>query len=496
MKSIVVNHTSYETRVAVLENKHVVELFYERPQDKGNVGNIYRGRVQKILPGMEAAFVDIGSERSAFLYVDDIGQSQRNQYDIVVDTADQKPFVSRAERPAIQSLIKEGQEILVQISKGAIGTKGARVTTSISLPGRNLVFLPHADMIGISRYIFSGEERQRLKRIVQKIKPDPSGVIIRTVAESRSDEDICTDLNYLVSTWHDIQENFDSQKPPVMVHEDLDILFRIVRDVLAPDIDHLVIDDPIQFAKIKLFISKYMPRYLPILSLYKRKVPIFDYYGVEYGIDSILNRKISLPSGGFLMFDHTEALTAIDVNTGRFVGADNHEQTILKTNLEAVEQIVSQVQLRNIGGIIIIDFIDMESSESRDRVYRALKEELKSDKARSRILQISEMGLVEMTRKRDRENLARYLSDPCPHCNGNGIIKSPATISHEIMRELDRYQPERQNGSLSIMLHPDVYDYLVHQTNLIQEKQKEIPIQLTFQAQPTFHHEQFELCPY
>ena len=495
MKSIVINHSFYETRVAIIEDKRVIELFYERPQDKGHVGNIYKGIVQKILPGMEAAFVDIGSERSAFLYIDDLYQPQRYRYGTTLDVVEQAPL-NRSERPPIQKLISEGDEILVQISKGAMGTKGARLTTSISLPGRNLVFLPQDNTIGVSRYISSAEERNRLKTLIQQMKPDPSGVIIRTVAESRSEEDIKTDLNYLVSAWYETQHNFENLKAPALLHEDLDILFRIVRDTLSPDIDQLIIDDPIQVEKLKLFFSKYMPRYQSILSLYKRGVPIFDYYGIEYGIDSILNRKISLSSGGSLVFDQTEALTAIDVNTGRFVGQENHEQTILKTNLEAVEQIVSQLQLRNIGGIIIIDFIDMASSENRDRVYRALKDELKSDKTRSRILQISEMGLVEMTRKRDRENITRYLSNPCPHCDGNGVIKSPATVGHEIMRELERYKPEHQNGSLSIIVHPDVHDYLSNQTNMIEEKQKQMTIQLTCLSQPAFHHEQFELCPY
>ncbi len=495
MKSIVINCAFYETRVAVIEDKRVTELFYERPQDKGHVGNIYKGVVQKILPGMESAFIDIGSERSAFLYIDDLYQPQRSGYDAMIELGEHA-LTRDSERPSIQKLIKEGQEILVQIAKGAIGTKGARVTTSISFAGRNLVFLPQEDMIGVSRYISSAEERNRLKTFVQKKKPDPSGVIIRTVAESRSEEDIQTDLNYLVSAWHEVEYNSKNMQAPALLHEDLNILFRIVRDTLSPDIDQLVIDDSMQFEKLKLFFSKYMPRYLPILSLYKRPLPIFDYYGVEYGIDSILSRKISLPSGGFLVFDQTEALTAIDVNTGRFVGQENHEQTILKTNLEAVEQIVIQIQLRNIGGIIIIDFIDMNTPEHRDRVYRALKEELKSDKTRSRILQISEMGLVEMTRKRDRENITRYLSNPCPHCDGNGVIKSPATVSHEIMRELERYKPEHQNGSLSILVHPDVHDYLANQTNLIEEKQKHMSIQLTCNSQVSFHHEQFEFCPY
>ena len=389
-----------------MEDGMLTELQYEREREQRIVGNIYKGRVVKVLPGMESAFIDIGAERAAFLHIDDIipeeemdGQGKRN---------------SRKEKQPIDKLLKEGNPILVQVSKGPIGTKGARITGHVSMPGRNLVYIPGSKTLGVSRQIADERERDRLKNIVNRLKPEDAGFIIRTVAENRSEDDLHSDINYLISLWEDIREKYQTQEAPSLLHSDLNVIFRTLRDLFSSDIKKLVVDHKEEYKEIKNFVRSYLPRYGSVVEHYSRRDPIFDHYNIEMEIERALSPKVWLRSGGSLVINQTEALTAIDVNTGRFVGKESHEKTILRTNLEAAEEVVYQLQLRNIGGIIIIDFIDMELQQHRQMVYQALKDHLRNDKARSKILQISEMGLVEMTRKRDRENLSRYLCDPCP----------------------------------------------------------------------------------
>ena len=419
-KEIIINHSHHETRVALMEDGMLTELQYEREREQRIVGNIYKGRVVKVLPGMESAFIDIGAERAAFLHIDDIipeeemdGHGKRN---------------SRKEKQPIDKLLKEGNPILVQVSKGPIGTKGARITGHVSMPGRNLVYIPGSKTLGVSRQIADERERDRLKNIVNRLKPEDSGFIIRTVAENRSEDDLHSDINYLISLWEDIREKYQTQEAPSLLHSDLNVIFRTLRDLFSSDIKKLVVDHKEEYKEIKNFVRSYLPRYGSVVEHYSRRDPIFDHYNIETEIERALSPKVWLRSGGSLVINQTEALTAIDVNTGRFVGKESHEKTILRTNLEAAEEVVYQLQLRNIGGIIIIDFIDMEVQQHRQMVYQALKDHLRNDKARSKILQISEMGLVEMTRKRDRENLSRYLCDPCPYCEGTGRVKSVATV--------------------------------------------------------------------
>ncbi len=489
-KDMIINYSPHEARVAVMENGLVSELYYERLKEKGIVGNIYKGKVLKVLPGMEAAFVDIGVERAAFLYIDDVLEGR------IIDEDGKRQRSGRDPKIKIELLLKEGQEIVCQVSKDPIGTKGARITSHISIPGRNLVYIPTAKTLGVSRQITSYEERQRLKDIVDRLRPEKAGFIIRTVAENRSEDDLRSDLNYLISTWDEIQKNHQERETPALLHSDLHVIFRSIRDILSPDIRRLIIDDRGQYLNIKKFFKTYLPRFRSVLEYFTKDVPIFDHYGIEAEIDRALGQKVWLKSGGYLVIDQTEALTAIDVNTGRFVGQESHEQTILKTNLEAVEELVCQLQLRNIGGIIIIDLIDMEFSEHKQQVYNALKDQLKHDKTRSRILQISEMGLVEMTRKRDRENLAGYLCDPCPYCEGKGRLKSPSTVSYEIFRELYRSQQKNKNGSYVVHVHPDVYEYLEEETNTLQDIEKDLGQKVIFKMSSSLHYEQFELYQY
>ncbi len=498
-REIIINHTSQETRVAVLESSVLTELFHEREKEKGVVGNVYKGKVLKVLPGMESAFVNIGLEKASFLYVDDVLPDFSVYDDLDEGNGDRpkiQPHGSRKDkRTPIDQLIKEGQEILVQVSKGPIGTKGARITGHLSIPGRNLVFMPNMDSVGVSRQITEEAERQRLKEIVNRLRPGNTGFIIRTVAEARQEDEFRTDINYLVSLWDNILQQYNQVSAPALVYEDLSVTYRIIRDMVSPDVSRLMVDDEDEFGRIKKFLREFMPRYANSLEHFKKRQPIYDYYGIEEEIDRAMSQKVWLKSGGYLVIDQTEALTAVDVNTGRFVGKASHEETILKTNLEAVKELVYQLKLRNIGGIIIIDLIDMESAQNRQKVYQALKEELKNDKARSKILQISEIGLVEMTRKRDRENLGRQLSISCPYCEGKGRIKSFSTIAYEVFREIARLMKNQKKlGPLTINLHPDIADYLFsEEVKYLEILQQKVGQKFTVRSIDSFHHEQFEI---
>ena len=487
-KEIIINHTTHETRVAVMEGGILSELHHEREQNVRVVDNIYKGKVLNVLPGMESAFVDIGSERAAFLHIDDILPDNK----MLNDSINQN-----GEKPQISNIIKEGQEILVQVSKGPIGTKGARITNHVSIPGRNLVFLPTAQTLGVSRQISLEKERDRLKEIVNRLRPENAGFIIRTVAEGHTEEDLHSDINYLVSIWEDVLLKFKILPAPSLLHSDLNIIFRTIRDLFSSDIKKLIVDDKNQYQKIKQFVRSYLPRYGSVLEKYSKTEPVFDHYGIEPEIDRALGNKVWLRSGGYLVIDQTEALTAVDVNTGRFVGKESHEKTILRTNLEAAKELVYQLQLRNIGGIIIIDFIDMESQQHRQIVYQTLKDHLRSDKARSKILQISEMGLVEMTRKRDRENLNRYLCDPCPYCDGNGQIKSASTVCYEAFREVRRSCKKKSNGSIVIYFNSDIYNHIqVSEIDSITNLEEEMGRHITLKYSDAMHHEQFEIYEY
>ena len=348
------------------------------------------------------------------------------------------------------------------------------------------------------RQISDEQDLYLLKSIVNRLRPEDTGFIIRTVAENRTEEDLHSDINYLVSLWEDILENYRNTEPPALLHSDLNVIFRTIRDLFSRDVKKLVVDNKEEFQAIKHFVKSYLPRYGSVSELYKRREPVFDYYNIEMEIDRALSQKVWLRSGGSLIINQTEALTAIDVNTGRFVGKESHEKTILRTNLEAAEEVFYQLQLRNIGGIIIIDFIEMDSQQHRQMVYQALKDRLRNDKARTKILQISEMGLVEMTRKRDRENLSRYLCDPCPYCDGTGQIKSSATVSYEIFRQIQRSKKGKdQKGSVTVYVHSDVHQHLMREeSESIAKLEEEAGMPLVFRSSNDLHHEQFEMYEY
>lgn len=498
-RELIINTTSHETRVALLENGHIAELYIERSRERSIVGNIYRGRVIRVLPGMQAAFVDVGLDKAAFLYVADVldeieAVEQFIEAGQAVRREGEEGGGERPPLPPIEEILQEGQEILVQVAKDPIGTKGARITAHISLPGRNLVYMPTVDHVGISRRIENEEERLRLRHLVDIIRPEGTGFIIRTAAEGKNADELKADMDYLVALWEQIGSRATGRGAPCQIHSDLDVTSKVLRDILTEDVSRIVVDSVDEFRKILQFLDTFMPGQRFRVEHYQEDEPIFDAFGLEVEIARALGRKVWLKSGGHIIIDQAEALTAVDVNTGRFVGKHNLEDTILKTNLEAVKEIAFQLRLRNIGGLIIIDFIDMEKEPHREKVHGALEEALKGDKAKTNILKISELGLVEMTRKRVRESIGRTLCEPCPYCEGKGYVKSKTTMAYEIFRDLQREMRNAPGYRMTLNVHPNVAALLYDdERGGIEELEKHYQKQITIHARPGFHIEQFEI---
>lgn len=495
---ILINVTREEIRVGLLEGGQVVELYVERKRDASLVGNIYKGRVVKILPGMQSAFVDIGLEKAAFLYV----------ADIMTDPEAYAPFLEEEEKSnnpldimtrrgrqdlPIEELIQEGQEILVQVSKDPIGTKGARVTSYVTLPGRYLVLMPNVEHIGISRRISDDTERARLRAIVETIKPRGFGFIIRTASEGCTEEELKKDLEFLQLLWENIHGKKDRVTAPALLYSDLDLAFRSVRDLMSHDVERLVIDSEDEAERIREFVKTYFPKLLSKIESFGDGEPVFDAFGVELDISRALGRKVWLKSGGYIVIDQTEAMTVIDVNTGKFVGKEDLEDTILKTNIEAVKEIAYQIRLRNLGGIIIVDFIDMEKPENREKVFNAFLEAMKKDRAKNTILHISELGLIQMTRKRVRESLGRTLCEPCPYCEGKGFVKSPRTLCYEIFRKISRMA--RQGGErIIITAHPTVAELLSDEERAgLEEIENRYGVKVIVKEDGKLHQENYEV---
>jgi ribonuclease G len=595
---LVINAAGPETRVALVENGTISEFYLERKKDKGIVGNIYKGKVVRVLPGMQAAFVDIGLEKAAFLYVADVagGPDFSEEFDIAEtpegehgeapegdvpseesaaasqveashetspetvsegvdeETAEDgaeteeapaeavdgvegepgpvegepapaesapaaptkgslkqrpsEPLAKRrrrenaprkeAPKPAkgaqIQDLLREGQEVIVQVVKDPIGTKGARVTCHISLPGRHLVFMPTVDHVGISRRVENEKERRRLRELVDGLRPPGTGFIVRTVADGVDKEKLVADIKFLLGLWNEMARKKDKLRAPALLHPDLDLILRSIRDLFSAEVEKLVIDDRAEYERISQFVEQNVPQLKKSIELYDGSEPIFDAYGIEQELQRALQRKVWLKSGGYLIMDQAEALVAVDVNSGRFVGKKNLEETITAINIEAAREVVYQLRLRNIGGIIIIDFIDMEKQQNREKVFKALQEALQKDRAKTNIVKISELGLVEMTRKRVRESVGRLLHEPCPTCDGRGHLKSKVTIAYEIFREVQREATSRREDTITISCHPEV-------AKLIQNDEREALRTLmmrwnrTLVVKPvgSFRQEQYEL---
>lgn len=459
---LIINATSYEVRIALVEHGELVEFYLERPSERGLVGNVYHGRVVRVLPGMQAAFVEVGLGRTGFLYVDDVNvveQKIDNLPGSVNGEDDHFPPESLSQREpgmGIEDLLVEGQELLVQISKEPIGTKGARLTCNITLPCRNLVFMPMTDHVGVSRKIEDESLRQRFKEDVEALRPADTGFIVRTVAESATREDFEADMEFLLNLWSEIQSRAAKQSVPSLVYEDLDVILRVVRDVFSPSVDRVVVDDMETYNRVLKFVENFAPRLASKVHFFSEKAPVFDAYGIEMEINRALNKKVWLRCGGYIIIEATEALTVIDVNTGRFVGKNDLEDTIFKTNIEAAKEIVYQLRLKNIGGIIIVDFIDMEQEFHREEVVRILTEAVKKDKCRVNILKVSEFGLVQMTRKRSRDDLHHMMCEPCLCCGGDGFLKSRRTICYEIFRKLTLTAPEMPGTKARIRVSPSV----------------------------------------
>ncbi len=494
---IIVNAGREETRVALLENGLVTEIYIDRKKDRGVAGNVYKGRVMKVLPGMQAAFVDIGLEKAAFLYVGDVYDSASEYTPLMEDEGlelEVEPKRKRFHATQIEDLLQEGQEILVQVSKEPISTKGARVTTYISIPGRYLVMMPGVNHIGVSRRIEDGEERSRLREIVSRLRKPNTGYIIRTASKGRSEDDLNADVEFLSRLWETIHRRKEKSSAPALLHNELDLVFRVIRDVFTRDVDKMVIDVPEEYDRVKEFVDSYIPQLGRRVKPYEGDDPIFEHYGVEIEISRALGRKVWLKSGGYIILDQTEALTTIDVNTGRYVGKRSLEDTILKTNLEAVREIAYQLRLRNIGGILILDFIDMEREDNRRKVYAALQEALANDKAKTTISHISPIGLIEMTRKRIRESLGRTLCDTCPYCEGRGYIKSSRTICYEVFRELRRAFTNAEEKKALVTVNSLVADMMYDEERQgVEELEKEFQKKIVIKADPNLHQEQYEV---
>jgi len=543
-KEMIISSNGHETRVAILEDDQLAELFVEREQNRGVVGNVYKGRVSKVLPGMQSSFVDIGLERDGFLYVSDVianldeyekddedddgakgakgangangangaegaaangvagegssapperrGRDRRERR----DRDDEK----RAPEPKIEELLKEGQDVIVQVAKEPLGTKGARLTCHVTLPGRFLVFMPTVDHIGISRKIDSRDERSRLRGIVKEFREQHSfsgGVIIRTAASGRSKEDILADLNYFYKIWVDMRQRGEQRRSPVTVYQEPSLVAKLLRDLLTDDYTAIRIDNPVEHQRALEFIGRIMPDLGKSVKRYDKDFPIFEEYGVQAELDKALRSKVWLKSGGSIVINQTEALVAIDVNTGRYVGkktAGRLEDTIIKTNLEAAKEIVRQIRLRDLGGIIVCDFIDMEEKKNRQKVFQAVEQELRKDRAPSKALQVSDFGLVIVTRKRVKQSLERVLTEPCPYCSGAGTIKSSATVCYEILSEVKKVGSDLDGPGVLLRVNPDIARALQEEERGVLKDLKNL-LQRDVIVKPDvhLHHEQFDV---
>lgn len=496
---ILINADGPEQRVAIVEGGVLAELHIERPSERGLVGNIYKGKVLRVLPGMQAAFVDVGIGKAAFLYagdiVHDLGQEESDEPEEATTSADVvTPAATQPPIPSITEIVQPGQELLVQVAKEPVGTKGARITNYLSLPGRHLVLLPTVDHVGISRRIVNEEERARLKRVIEEVRPTGTGFIVRTVAEGMDEASLKSDMEYLLKLWDEVRQRSLTQSAPSLIYRDLDLALRVVRDLVSTDIERLIIDDPEEYERISQFTATFAPRYAKHVTLYQNDEPLFDAYGIEHEIDQAMDRKVWLKSGGYLVIDRGEALTAIDVNTGKYVGRRNLEDTITKINLEAVREIATQLRLRNIGGLIVIDFIDMEQEANRQKVWRALQDALKADRAKSNVLSISALGLVEMTRQRMRTSLSQKLAEPCPYCEGKGHIKSAMTVCYEVLRELRRQAADLPGDTIVIEVHPDVANLLADVENeRLTRLEQRFAKTILVEPLPQSHLEQFAI---
>jgi ribonuclease G len=484
-EEILINVTPTETRVAVVENGMLQEVSLERNSHLGYLGNIYKGTVSRVLPGMQAAFIEIGLDRTAFLHASDIYRVEREQ----------TPDIAPPE-PSITSLVREGDEVIVQVIKDPLGTKGARLTTNLSIPSRFLVLLPESETIAVSLRIEDEKERERLIGLLSTLREHKGkhGFIVRTNAENVNEFALSADMSYLGKIWESIAESINTCQPGDCIYEDLSLPLRALRDHMHEDVEKVRIDSRDEFAHLNSFTSKFLPEWRERIEFYGSERPIFDLYGIEDEIENALHRKTPLKSGGHLVIDQTEAMTTIDVNTGAYVGHRTLEETIYKTNLEAVQSIARQLRLRNLGGIIIIDFIDMHDEEHRNQVMLALERALERDHAKTNICEISPLGLIEMTRKRTTESLGHVMCEPCPVCSGRGMLKSAETVCLEVFREILRTSRQFEASRLLVVASSGVVDSILDdQSTTVAELEEVIGKSIRFQREDQYTQEQFDV---
>ena len=532
-KEMIISSSAHETRVAILEDDQVAEIFIERERSRGVVGNVYKGRVSKVLPGMQSAFVDLGLERDGFLYVSDVVASFE-EFERLDTDDEEHPSAAGAQpaatgnggnppsgvhkahgsrgnggrrdrdrekgpEPKIEELLKEGQEVIVQVAKEPLGTKGARLTSHATMPGRFLVFMPTVDHVGVSRKIDSREERSRLRGIVKKFREEHGfggGVIIRTAAGGRPDADILSDLDYFNGIWKDTRHKFETSRAPSVIYREQSLVAKLLRDLLTEEFLAIRIDNQQEHRHVMDLVARIMPTLASRVKLYTKDYPIFEEYGVQAEIDKALKSKVWLKSGGSIVINQTEALVAIDVNTGRYVGkrTGRLEDTIVKTNLEAVKEIVRQIRLRDLGGIIVLDFIDMEERKNRQKVFQAVELETKKDRSPSKLLQVSDFGLVILTRKRVKQSLERVLTEPCPYCSGTGVIKSSSTICYEILSEVRKIGAELNGGGVVLRVNPEIARALKEEERAVMADLKQaLGKDVMIRPDTHLHHEQFDV---
>ncbi len=502
-KEMIVSSNGHETMVAILEDDLVAEIFVERERQRGVVGNVYKGRVSKVLPGMQSSFIEIGLERDGFLYVAEVVDTLEEFDKLEAGDEDDKGAPRRddvRQQAKIEDLLKEGQEILVQVVKEPLGTKGARLTSHVTMPGRFLVFMPTVDHIGVSRKIESRDERSRLRGIVREFREAhgfTGGVIIRTAAAGRPKEDIVSDLDAFHAIWTGIRQKMESSRAPAVVYQEQSLVSKLLRDLLTEDFQAIKIDNAQEYQRVLDLVHRILPSLAPRVKHYSKPFPIFDEYGVQAEIDKALKSKVWLKSGGSIVINQTEALVAIDVNTGRYVGKKTSgrlEDTIVKTNLEAVKEIVRQVRLRDLGGIIVLDFIDMEEKKNRQKVLQAVEQELKKDRSPSKALQVSDFGLVIITRKRVKQSLERVMTEPCPYCSGTGTIKSTSTICYEILSEVKKIGPDLNGHRLLLRVNPDIARALKEEEReVLRDLRSSLGKDVTIKPDLQLHHEQFDV---
>ncbi|MCP4706368.1 MAG: Rne/Rng family ribonuclease [candidate division Zixibacteria bacterium] len=463
-KEIVISCSEYETRAAIIEDNKLVELYVERPQWQRLVGNIYKGKIKTVLPGMQASFIDIGQEKAAFLHGSDMGNvtaHERYESELLDDEEAPADIVRKGRREGIETVLEEGQDVLIQITKEPISTKGPRVTTEISIPGRFLVLVPDDDHVRVSKRISNWNEKKRLKKIVHPLRPEGFGLIVRTEAEGKDEKDIRSDIKRLLKLWTRLRKRAETMPAPALIHKEAEITTSIIRDIFTDDVERLLVDDRTEYRTIMAYVRQVMPHLKDRVELYKGDQQLFDLYKLESEIEKMLDRKVWIKKGSYLIIDQTEAMVTIDINTGRFVGKGDQETTIFRTNMEAARETARQIRLRDLGGLIVCDFIDMYKFENRRKLYEEFKRAFQKDRAKRAINPVNEFGLLEMTRERIRPSITMTFSEPCPHCHGAGRILSRETVATKIERWFNRAKTDGQFKKYDLALNPHLADSMM-----------------------------------